>query len=557
MKILLSTGLEVSIASIAILVLVVLLFYLGRSAFRGFKSMSQEKYLVFDGVLPYKLFNRMLKDQIDNADLKSTFTVLYISIDKINNLENSINLNVMRKILESLLIRIKQHYNYEATIGSYHKGVFLVYLNEEYQYTEAMNLTYELMNKMREPYLISQKTELFVNVSIAIAFYPLHGNNANVIIKKLEEVADDIEKDGGNSVRSCGSSDVFSSEYLDYYHQIKQGIAKNEFEFHYQPVINTSNDNIEALAAFIRWNHPELGVLEAAKFIHILEQSGDIYWVSIHGLEMACKNYELLSSLVKNDNLQIYLIIGNQELGNINLLKDFKRIIKKYKMDPSKIVLEVRESVLLASGEDPMRIAVKKLKEFGFKIKSDVYGISNQELNNLTNDKIDIFKLSPSFTQDHDEASLSSLNKVVKFAKDNNIKLTATQVEDEEKLNIYQTAGVEKMQGHYFQKPLSFTDLEEWCDSRIVSEKEEPKEELTSSDELDEIKDEKRTRKPYDSKKDSKQSKKEKDQNNSEEIPKNQDQDLESGESVLSKASEVDLDEKSEKPKKKISSSNE
>lgn len=498
MKILLSTGLEITIVMVAILVLVVLLLYLGRSAFRGFKSMTQEKYLVFDGVLPYKVFNRLLKDQIDNADLKSSFTVLYISIDKINNLENSINLNVMRKILENLLIRIKQHYNYEATIGSYHKGVFLVYLNEEYQYSEAMNLTYELMNKMREPYLINPKTELHVNVSIAIAFYPLHVNTANVIIKKLEEVAKDIEKDGGNSVRSCGSSDTFSSEYLDYYHQIKQGIAKNEFEFHYQPIINTSNNNIEALAAFIRWNHPELGVLEAGKFIHILEQSGDIYWVSIHGLEMACKNYDLLSKLTRNDNLQIYLIIGNQELGNINLLKNFKKIIKKYKMDPSKIVLQVRVSAILAADEDPIRIVINKLKELGFEIKTDVYGIATQELKTLTKDKVDIFKLSPLFIQDHDdESSISSLHKIVKLAKENNIKLVATQIEDEDKIKIYKTVGVENMQGHYFQKPLSFQDLEEWCDSRIDLEKEEPQEELEPSDESEEIKDEKRTRKPY------------------------------------------------------------
>ena len=544
MKILLSTGLQIAIFIVAIIALIVLLFFLGRSAFRGFKEMSQEKYLLFEGILPYKAFQRFLKGKIDNASLSTGFTVLYVSVDKLYNLENSLNQNIMRKILESLLSRIKKHYNNEATIGSYHKGVFLVYLDDEYQYSESMSLAYELMNKMREPYLISQKAELNVSVSIAVAFYPLHSNHASIIIKKLEEVAEGIKKDGGNSVRSCGTSDIFSSEYLDYYSQIKQGISENQFEFYYQPIIKTTHNKVEALAAFIRWNHPELGVLEANKFIHILEQSGDIYWVSIHGLEMICKNYDLLTNITKNDNLHISLIIGNQELGNSNLLKDFKSIIKKYKMDPSKIVLEVTESALIAHEEDPLRVVVKKLKEIGFKIKADVYGISPHELKGLTKDKIDVFKLGRSFIQEtDDELSRAYLHMVVDVAKTNNIRLVATQIENEEKFTIYQAAGVECMQGHYFQKPLSVVELKEWCDLENKDKIEESNKDLIPEEQPEDSKDEKSSTKFYDSKKADKSKKSLKKEKSSVETKETGEPELESSESGASKPSDSDLDE--------------
>ena len=84
------------------------------------------------------------------------------------------------------------------------------------------------------------------------------------------------------------------SENVQYYEQVKKAIDNKEFVLFYQPFVSVDSKQIIGAEALLRWEHKELGLINPKDFINILEQTGDIYWVGIWGLETMIQEYSEL-----------------------------------------------------------------------------------------------------------------------------------------------------------------------------------------------------------------------------------------------------------------------
>lgn len=441
----------------------VLIAYLIKSTYQGFKNIGYEKYTDFDDVLSYKAFFKMLNRKLDEATVSTKFSILYISVDQLVQLEKNVNVNVIRKLFKKLLKTIKENYRFETTIGSYRRGEFLVYISEKLTHEETIHLTYDLVNKVREPYVVSEQNKINTSILVSVAFYPAHGFTSFQIIQALNDAMEEIKTTKGSRVRVCETKDeIFEIEQLDYYSQIKKGIKENQFEFFYQPIVNINTQMVHELSAFIRWNHPKLGVLDAGKFISTLEQSGDLYWVSLQALEMACKNLDLLINTFDNPLLQVSIHVGLQEFSNQNIVKDFKKVITKYKTNPNHIVLEVPVSALMKKESEYIK-RITQLKAFGFKIKTDPTGIPFSDLKVMIENTIDIVKVS-SFRLQEDEKQtvITLLGALNEMALTKPFTLLSTHIETKEQLDFFISQKVEFVQGRMICQELSIEALKAW-----------------------------------------------------------------------------------------------
>lgn len=441
----------------------VLIAYLIKSTYHGFKNIGYEKYTDFDDALSYKAFLKMLNRKIDEATLSTKFSVLYISVDQLVQLEKNYNINILRRLFENLLRTIKENYKFETTIGTYHRGEFLIYISEKLTQEETINLTYELVNKVREPYVISEQNKISISTSVAVSFYPDHGFTSYKLIQALNSAMEEIKSFKGSRVRVCAVKDEISKiEHLDYYSQIKKGIKENQFEFFYQPIININTQKVHELSAFIRWNHPKLGVLDAGKFISTLEQSGDLYWVSLQSLEMACKNLEMLTNMFENQRLSVSIHVGLQEFSNQNIVKDVKKVIHAHKTNPAHIVLEVPVSVLM-SKENELTERVAQLKELGFLIKTEPLGIPFSDLKPMVEETIDIVKISSFSLQKEDtQVVVAFLNALHEMKSSKHFSLLSTHIETREQLDFFRNHDTELVQGRMICQELSLEALKVW-----------------------------------------------------------------------------------------------
>lgn len=459
----LSIGMQIIIVIISILALLVLLYFAVVSVIKGFHAIINENYIDFEEVMPYPVFSKKLKSRIKESNIETTFSVLSLNVDNIRTIETSVDQKVSRKILEALIQRINRHFNGDLIIGVKAKGEFLIYLNQNYKQIEVMPLVYDLMNILREPYLVGTRNEFTINVSIAVAFFPVHGVSYSVLMRNLAQTIKEIQNDGGNAVRNCQSiTTSFDESYMDYYRQIKQGIKEGQFEFYYLPIIEIKTNEVKGFSSFVRWNHPTLGVLPASKFIHVISQSGDLYWLSLHALETACTEIKKLSTLF-SENIFISILIGQHELSKKNIVKDFNNIIKQYRMNPKSIILEVPENVILGNKEDDNYQTLSKLRELGFSVVTDVYGVAPQDLKKIGDKKLEYFKIGDSPVLDTDVELTKVYLRVIKdLAAANKTRIIASKVEDTKHYKMYEESDITLMQGYYFTEPQPTHKLENW-----------------------------------------------------------------------------------------------
>lgn len=490
-------GGEIVLAIVVFLIVIGVLFLLIKGVLKDIKEYNKERYMLFDDVLPKRAFLKMLKNNIEKNPELHIFSLFHAAIDKVEYLENSISKKLFRGILEEFIKRIRENMPAEIMIAVADKGEFYIYLPSEYNYDEAMQMCYTVFDRLSSPYIISQKTEINLSLSLSATFYPIHGESFTEIIKVSQTLLEEIISNGGNAVRTLqAEQDVTKSEYLDYYHELKTGIEENQFEFYYQPSKNMKTNEFVSLSLFLRWNHPTLGLLEAAKFIRVLEQSGDIYWVGLHGLEMISLQYDHLKTLLNNEDLLVVLSLSGREFLNKNLVEDFSKIIRRNKFNPKNVVLDIPVNILLKEETDSLGSVVARLKRLGFKLSTDIYAVNLYDLEKVSMQKADIVTLGRSFLEGEDRRMsgiyLDILNQMV---EKNNLTVIGEKVEKEEEKDFYEQNSIHIIQGNYITEALSMKMLEEWIkdDKEVevsVGEPIELVEELTPEVEENTLKEE-------------------------------------------------------------------
>ena len=131
--------------------------------------------------------------------------------------------------------------------------------------------------------------ELTTSVSIGITVYPDDGKDFDVLLKKADTALYKA-KEGGRNAYQFYTEQMNSEaiEYLKIRNGLRQALINEEFLLHYQPQINLADGKVVGVEALIRWRHPELGILQPARFISIAEDSGLIVPIGDWALKRAC-----------------------------------------------------------------------------------------------------------------------------------------------------------------------------------------------------------------------------------------------------------------------------
>jgi len=137
----------------------------------------------------------------------------------------------------------------------------------------------------------------------------------------------------------------------------------------------------------------------------------------------------------------------------------FKYKIKQYNIDPSRVFLEILESVTSLQSPESEKI-FKEFKKIGFNISIDDFGTETSNFSRILSLDTDIIKIDGSFIKnlDTDENSVKIVETIVSFAQKIDAKTIAEFVHNEKIFNIVKDLGVDYSQGYYFSAPLPQID---------------------------------------------------------------------------------------------------
>jgi len=232
--------------------------------------------------------------------------------------------------------------------------------------------------------------------------------------------------------------------------EMRGAMKRNEFELHYQPIIDVNTLGVAGVEALVRWRHPSEGLVPPDQFIPLAEETGLINPLGEWILRQACAD-----AVKWPDNVKVAVNLSAVQFRKGNLIDVVLRALVESGLNPRRLELEITESVFLNGDEDYLA-TIRQLKDLGVTFALDDFGTGFSSLGYLTRFPFDKIKIDKSFTQGYGkhgscEAVVSS---VIVLARGMKMLTTAEGVETEEQYLRLRKAGVTLVQGYLFGRPV-------------------------------------------------------------------------------------------------------
>jgi EAL domain-containing protein (putative c-di-GMP-specific phosphodiesterase class I) len=297
---------------------------------------------------------------------------------------------------------------------------------------------------------------LQLETSIGIALFPEHGADAESLLHA--DIALYVSKEAHVPVVYETKHNQHSHARLGLVGEIKRAIEDKELVVYYQPEVDLATGETTRVEALVRWRHPTRGLLLPDAFIPVARQSALIRPITRYVLDAAlgqCRAWHDSGLPVS-----VAVNLAERDLADSRLEDEVSEALRRWKLDPSTLELEIPESAVMT---DPERVQkmLNRLSRRGVRLAIDDFGSGYASLSHLKELPVDVLKIDKSFVQnmdtnDEDDAIVRS---TIELAHSLGLRVVAEGVESEDILERLGALGCDLAQGYCLSRPVPAEEL--------------------------------------------------------------------------------------------------
>lgn len=389
---------------------------------------------------------------------KNSVFVLFIDLDRFKIINDTLGHQTGDELLKVLAQRLQRVLRDTDTVARMGGDEFIIVLDSNQTKKAAGYVCQRILDLIKEPITVKGHV-LNTSASIGVSMYPEDGEDISTLIKNADAAMYYAKEKGKNNYQYYDEQlSIDVHEQLKIEQALKGVLQRDELYLCYQPQYILGTKKITSFEALVRWEHPELGFVRPDKFINIAEDTGMIIEIGKYIFDTACKQYVKLKQ--KNPSLKYIAInISSVQFKDENFVNDVLGIIKKYKLKPYEVELEVTERYIMEFSKDNME-TITKLRDIGFRFSIDDFGTGYSSMSYLTKLPIDVIKVDKAFVDNtpHDHGNVQISKAIVALSKSLGFSVIAEGIEYEEQEKYLQSINCNMGQGYLFSKPLKFDD---------------------------------------------------------------------------------------------------
>jgi predicted signal transduction protein with EAL and GGDEF domain len=237
---------------------------------------------------------------------------------------------------------------------------------------------------------------------------------------------------------------------------LHNGIARGEFEIHYQRVIDAPTKETCGVEGLVRWRHPQRGILFPDAFVFLAEDTGLIIPLGEWILRKACADAASWPPHIK-----VAVNLSPIQFRRGDLVDTVARALVDSRLPPERLELEITESVLLQRND--MNIAtLHQLRNLGVSVVLDDFGTGYSPLTYLRMFPFNRIKIDKTFVEElsSNQDCAAIVCAIAGLGRSLNIGTTAEGVETDEQFELVRAAGCTHIQGYLFGRPVPASELE-------------------------------------------------------------------------------------------------
>lgn len=407
------------------------------------------------------MFHDRLEQEIRNVHRDhSRLAVLFIDLDHFKDINDSLGHHIGDQLLIAVSARIQGCIRESDSVARLGGDEFTVILTHISDTGDAERVAQQIITTLAEPCLIAPH-ELYISASIGITFCPDDTDNVNQLLSNADQAMYAAKQQGRNRLSYFTESLHQSAHYrLTLIHDLRRALEATEFEVHYQPIIDLSNNKVSKAESLLRWNHPTRGRIGPDEFIPLAEETGLIVsigdWVLRQSAEQAADWFS------KGYPLQVSVNMSPVQFQSDALvIDDWLAYLDTLGLSPQQINVEITEGLLL----NAMPAVTDKLLRFrdaGIQVSIDDFGTGYSALSYLKRFDIDFLKIDQSFIShlESDANNLALCEAIVMMAHKLGLKVIAEGVETEAQRQALLGIGCDYGQGYLFSRALPADEFE-------------------------------------------------------------------------------------------------
>src|SRR5262245_51730186 len=388
----------------------------------------------------------------------------YIDLDHFKNVNDTLGHPMGDELLKRVAERLRGCVRDVDTIARLSGDGFAVRQAWITGPAAAAALAKRIGERIRVPYDI-QGHQVSIDVSIGIAVAPDDADAPDRLLKNADLALYEA-KTTGRATSCFFEQDLEkrkkAKRQLEL--ELRQALVADQFELHYQPLVNLRTDEVAGCEALMRGHHPERGMVSPAEFIPIAEDLGLIKQLGEWALRTACAE-----AAKWPDDVKVAVNLSPAQLGGENLVQAVVNALAAAGLPAQRLELEITETVLMRNTFATLT-TLHQLRKLGVRIALDDFGTGYSSLSYLRCFPFDKIKIDRSFISNlvEEDNSLAIVQAVVNLARDLNMTTTAEGIETEQQMRSVKDLGCCQMQGYFFSKPKPAADIARMFRPRVA-----------------------------------------------------------------------------------------
>ena len=345
--------------------------------------------------LPNRLtFSETLAAVMKDPGPGNEVALMLIDVDLFKDINDTLGHAAGDLILKGIAKRLAPLAGRDIRIARLGGDEFAVVVTAHQAHRAAADTVAKMTTLLARPFDVGGKT-IPISLSIGIALTPLDWCDAETMLRNADVALYASKAAGRGTFRIFNPRmDRDTRERREMADDLRAAVAARGLDLHFQPIVDLATRRIVSCEALARWNRLGHGPVSPMTFITLAEEIGLIQDIGDWVLEEACRVAQTWP-----DPVGISINLSPHQFDQDRLLGTLARVLGETGIRPSRIALEITESLLLRDST-AVQSALKDLRRLGVQIALDDFGTGYSCLSYLQRFPIDRIKIDQSFVRE-------------------------------------------------------------------------------------------------------------------------------------------------------------
>ncbi|MGH9275644.1 MAG: putative bifunctional diguanylate cyclase/phosphodiesterase, partial [Acidimicrobiales bacterium] len=414
------------------------------------------------------LSNRALfADRVEHALNRSrrddvpTPAVAFIDLDDFKMVNDSLGHGAGDQLLRAVADRLRGCLRSGDTPARLGGDEFAILLEDAPDAAAVVEVAERILDALHEPVLIEGR-EIYTRASIGIATRRGPNTTPDELLRNADLAMYTAKANGKGCIELFEPAMHHRAvDRLAIRGDLERSVDRGEIGVAYQPIVRLEDGEVVGFEALARWSHPERGPISPVEFVPIAEDTGVILALGKLVLHRACHQLARWQAANPDASWQMSVNLSARQVLAPDLVAVVREALDVSGVQPSSLILELTESVLLADSERVLR-RLHNLKDLGVVIAIDDFGTGYSSLSYLQRVPFDILKIDRAFVSAlrHEAPSTTLVRTILDLARTLGRTAIAEGIEEQVELEGLVELGCELGQGHHLGRPVDASTLE-------------------------------------------------------------------------------------------------